>query len=92
MRREHWCSSICVCVVLCLCHRAADLGGTPDFEGLLVGSQAVTLLLGCQCLAGPKTGFRRPQRGGFLSVVSILHVFSAVCLPLSASSSPFAGD
>jgi hypothetical protein len=31
-------------VVLCL-HRAADLGGTPDFEGLLVGSQAVTLLL-----------------------------------------------
>ena len=37
-------------------------------------------MTGCKCLAGPKKGldFRRLQRGSFLSVVSTLHVFSAV--------------
>ena len=33
-----------VLVVLCM-HRAADLGGTPDFEGLLVVSYSGKLLL-----------------------------------------------
>jgi hypothetical protein len=48
-----------VLVVLCL-HRAADLGGTPDFEGLLVGAQAVTLWLDASVLGVRKRVYKAP--------------------------------
>ena len=48
-RTSHARSGKHVLVVLCL-HRAADFGGTPDFEGLLVGAQAVTLWLDASVL------------------------------------------
>jgi hypothetical protein len=41
-------------LVLSCMHRAADLGGTPDFEGLLFGSYAGKLLLDASVLRVPE--------------------------------------